>query len=70
MENQLHWHRDVTLREDASQVRSRQVRALLALLNSTVLAFMDVLHVFTVVAQRRRLAAFPAEALRLFLEDL
>lgn len=49
---------------------SRQVPARLALLNSAVLAFMDVLHVSTVAAQRRRLAAFPAEALRLFLEDL
>ena len=70
MENRLHWRRDVTLREDASQVRSRQVPALLALLHSTVLALMDLLHVSNVAAQRRRFAAFPAEALRLLLEDL
>jgi len=41
IENRLHWRRDVTLREDASQVRTAQVPAIVALLNSAVLALMD-----------------------------
>jgi predicted transposase YbfD/YdcC len=70
IENRLHWRRDVPLREDASQVRSRQVPALLALLNSTMLALMDLIQVSNVAAERRRFAAFPADALRLLLENL
>ena len=37
IENRLHWRRDVTMQEDRSQVRTQNVPAVLALLNSTVL---------------------------------
>jgi len=70
IENRLHWRRDVTLREDASQVRTGPVPAILALLNAAVLALMDLLHVANVAAERRRLAACPTEALRRVLEEL
>jgi predicted transposase YbfD/YdcC len=70
MENRLHWRRDVTLREDASQVRTGQVPAILALLNSAVLALMDLLHVANVASEQRRLAAHPTETLRWVLEEL
>lgn len=70
IENRLHWRRDVTLREDASQVRTAQVPALVALLNSAVLALMDLLQISNVAAARRWFAACPAEALRLLVEDL
>lgn len=70
IENRLHWRRDVTLREDASQVRNAPVPEICALLNSVVLALMDLLHVSNVAAERRRLAAYPIDALRLVLEEL
>jgi predicted transposase YbfD/YdcC len=70
IENRLHWRRDVTLREDASQVRTRQVPEILALLNSAVLALLEGRQVSNVPAQRRRFAAYPAEALCLVLGDL
>ncbi len=70
IENRLHWRRDVTLGEDASQVRTAQVPAMVALLNSAVLTLMDLLQISNVAAARRRFAACPAEALRLVMEDL
>ncbi len=44
------FRRDVTLQEDRSQVRTRHVPALLALLNCTVLALMDLLGVRNMAA--------------------
>jgi predicted transposase YbfD/YdcC len=38
VENRLHWLREVTLREDASQVRTAHVPEILALLNSAILS--------------------------------
>ena len=70
IENRLHWRRDVTLREDASQVRTGQAPVILAVLNAAVLALMDLHQVSNVAAERRLLAACPTEALRWVLEHL
>jgi len=68
--NRSHWRRDVTLQEDHSQVRTEQVPAMLALLNCTILALMDLLGVHNVPAQMRRYNACSVLALRLLLDRL
>jgi hypothetical protein len=70
IENRNHWRRDVTLCEDDSQVRTKQVPAMLALLNTTILALMDLLGVRNVPAQMRSYNAHPLQALRLLLGSL
>lgn len=70
LENRVHWRRDVTLGEDACQVCSGQVPAVLATLNNTVLAIMDQLGISNMAAQLRQFAAQPAAALKLLLHPL
>lgn len=70
IENRLHWRRDVTLREDHSQVRSAGKPQVLAALNTIVLSLMDWLGVPNVPDQRRIFAAFPKLALGLLLGPL
>src|SRR6266550_3195265 len=67
IENRLHWRRDVTLREDHSQVRSAGKPQALAALNNIVLALMDWLRVGNMPDQMRTFAAFPQLALDLLL---
>jgi hypothetical protein len=64
-ENRRHGRRDVTLREDRSQVRATGKPPVLAALNNMVLALMDWLGVRNVLEQRRIFAAFPKLALTL-----
>jgi predicted transposase YbfD/YdcC len=45
IENRLHWRRDVTLKEDESQVRTKNAPAMLAALHNTLLACLDLLGV-------------------------
>lgn len=70
IENRLHWRRDVTLREDHSQVRTTGKPETLAALNNIVLALMDWLGVHNVPEQMRIFQAFPALALALLLGPL
>ncbi len=70
IENRLHYRRDVTLGEDASQVRSRSVPEVVAALNGGILAFMDFLGVRNVAKQMRHYCAQPQEALQLLLGKL
>jgi predicted transposase YbfD/YdcC len=70
IENRSHWRRDVTMCEDHSQVRIQRAPSMLALLNSTVLALMDLFGVNNVPAQMRRYAAHPAQALHLLIHRL
>jgi predicted transposase YbfD/YdcC len=70
IENRLHSRRDVTMQEDRSQVRTQHVPAILAPLNSTVLALMDLLGVKDVAAQMRVYDARPWEAFQLFIGAL
>ena len=70
IENRLHWRRDVTLREDHSQVRTAGKPEVLAALNNIVLSLMDWLGVRNVPEQMRIFNAFPKLALDLLLGPL
>ncbi len=65
IENRLHYRRDVTLGEDASQVRVKGAPEVLAALNGGILALMDFLGVKNVVKQMRHYCAHYEEALQL-----
>jgi predicted transposase YbfD/YdcC len=67
VENRLHWRRDVTLREDHSQVRVAGRPEGLAALNNVVLALIDWLGARNVPEQMRIFSAFPKLALELLL---
>lgn len=70
VENRLHYRRDVTLGEDACQVRMAGAPQALAALNGGVLALMDWLHVSNVASQMRHFCAHPEEALQLLCGKL
>jgi len=70
VENRLHYRRDVTLGEDACQVRIKNAPQALAALNGGVLACMDWLGVSNVASQMRHFCAQPQEALQLLLGKL
>jgi predicted transposase YbfD/YdcC len=65
IENRLHYRRDVTLGEDASQVRVKGAPEVLAALNGGILALMDFLDVKNVAKQMRYYCACPEKALQL-----
>jgi predicted transposase YbfD/YdcC len=67
LENRVHWRKDVTLGEDANQVRHGRTPQVLAALNNAVLALMDKLKVRNVPMQMRTFAAHPAMALALLM---
>jgi len=66
----LHHRRDVTLGEDASQVRTKGAPQVLAALNGGILALMDFLGVKNVAKQMRRFCEYTSEALQLLLGKL
>ncbi len=70
IENRLHSRRDVTLGEDASQVRSHGAPEVVAPLNGGLLALLDCLGVKNVAKQMRHFCAQPREALQLLLGKL
>jgi predicted transposase YbfD/YdcC len=70
IENRLHRRRDVTLGEDACQVRMTGAPEALAALNGGVLALMDWLQVSNVASQMRHFCAHPVEALQLLCHKL
>jgi len=70
IENRLHYRRDVTLGEDACQVRIQGAPQALAALNGGILALMDWLGVTNVASQMRHFCAQPQEALQLVLGKL
>jgi predicted transposase YbfD/YdcC len=65
IENRLQYRRDVTLGEDACQVRMTGAPEASAALNGGVLALMDWLQVRNVASQMRHFCAHPVEALQL-----
>jgi predicted transposase YbfD/YdcC len=69
-ENRSHHRRDVTMGEDASQLRTSGAPLALAALNGTVLALIDWLHVSNLASQMRALCARPLDALALLLGAL
>jgi predicted transposase YbfD/YdcC len=70
IENRLHYRRDVTLGEDACQVRITGAPQALAALNGGVLALMDWLQVRNVASAMRHFCAHPLEALQLLCGKL
>ena len=70
IENRLHYRRDVTLGEDASQVRVKGAPEVLAALNGGILALMDFLSVKNVAKQMRHYCAHYEEALQLLFGNL
>lgn len=70
IENRLHYRRDVTLGEDACQVRITGAPQALAALNGGVLALMDWLHVPNGASQMRHFCAHPGDALQLLCRKL
>lgn len=70
IENRLHYRRDVTLGEDACQVRRAGAPQALAALNGGVLALMDWLQVPNVASAMRHFCAHPVEALQLLCHQL
>jgi predicted transposase YbfD/YdcC len=70
IENRLHYRRDVTLGEDASQVRIKGAPAVLAALNGGILALSDFLGVKNLTEQMIHYCAQPREVLQLLLGDL
>jgi hypothetical protein len=65
IENGLHYVRDVTLGEDASQIRCGQGPAVFAAIRNTALGLMRLAKQANVAAAQRRYAMYPAEALAL-----
>ncbi|WP_307813461.1 ISAs1 family transposase [Ktedonobacter sp. SOSP1-52] len=65
IENCLHYRCDVTMGEDACQVRLADAPAALAALNGGVLALMDWLQVNNAASAMRHFCAQPHEALQL-----
>jgi predicted transposase YbfD/YdcC len=70
VENRLHYRRDVTLGEDASQVRIKGAPETLAVINSGILALMDYLGVKNVVSMMQHFDYHYHEALQLLLGRL
>jgi predicted transposase YbfD/YdcC len=70
IENRLHYRRDVTLCEDACQVRKGVAPHALAVLNSFVLALFDFCNVSNAKQHMRLLDAQPLQAVRLLLKSL
>ncbi|GAC1689943.1 MAG: ISAs1 family transposase [Ktedonobacteraceae bacterium] len=70
IENRLHYRRDVTLGEDACQVRIAGAPQAVAALNGAVLALMDWLQIRNVASQMRHFCAHPHEALLLLCGEL
>ena len=70
IEHRLHWRRDVTLREEHSQVRKGEAPRILALLNSFLLALLDLFGVSNVPKQMRIFDAQSLLAVRLLLGSL
>jgi len=70
IENRLHWRRDMTLGEDASQVRKGTAPHTLAVLNSFVLALLDFCGIGNAKQSMRYFDAHPLQAVSLLLTSL
>lgn len=70
IENRLHYRRDVTLGEDASQVRIKGAPQAIAALNGGILALSDFLGVKNLAKQMIHYCAQPREVLQLLLGNL
>jgi predicted transposase YbfD/YdcC len=69
-ENRSHYRRDVTLAEDASQVRINGAPEVLAAINTGILSLMDFIGVKNLAKQTRYYNAKPREAIKLLFAKL
>jgi predicted transposase YbfD/YdcC len=65
IENQLHYVRDVTYREDASQVREGTIAQVMAAVRNTAIGLMRVAGQTNIATATRHYARHPGEALAL-----
>jgi predicted transposase YbfD/YdcC len=70
IENRSHYRRDVTLGEDACQVRINKAPEVLAALNGGILALMDFLGIKNLAKQLKYYCAYPKEAIQLLFGKL
>ena len=70
IENRSHYRRDVTLGEDACQVRINKAPEVLAAINGGILALMDFLGVKNLAKQLKYYCAYPKEAIQLLFGKL
>lgn len=70
IENRLHYLRDVTLREDDCHVRKDKAPRVLAVVNSFLLALLDVLGSPMSPARCATFDAHPLQAIRFLLGSL
>jgi predicted transposase YbfD/YdcC len=70
IENRLHYRRDVTLGEDAGQIRMKGAHEVVAALNGGILAFMDYVGVSNLAKQMRYYCAKPQEIIALLFGSL
>ncbi len=70
IENCSHYRRDVTLGEDASQVRINRAPEVLAAINGGILALMDFLGTKNLAKQLKFYCAHPEEAIQLLCGNL
>ncbi len=70
IENQLHYRRDVRLREDCSQLRPGQSQQVNSILNHTVVGLMGLAGVSNIQAAGREMSYAPAQAIKLLTQPL
>jgi predicted transposase YbfD/YdcC len=70
IENRSHYRRDVTLGEDACQVRINKAPEVLAAINGGILALMDFLGIKNLAKQLKYYCAYPEEAIQLLFGKL
>ncbi len=68
IENQLHYRRDVSLREDWSQLRRGQSQQVNSILNNTVVGLMGLAGVSNIQATGREMSYAPAKAIKLLTQ--
>lgn len=70
IENRSHYRRDVTLGEDACQVRINGAPEVLSAINGVILALMDFLGIKNLAKQLKYYCAYPKEAIQLLFGKL
>lgn len=70
IENRSHWVRDVMFAEDASLVRRGSIPHVMATFRNTAIGLIRSTGTTHIVATCRRLAAHPAEAIRLLTQPV
>lgn len=70
IENRAHWVRDVTVGEDASQVRTGEIPRVMTTIGNTAIALIRLTGTTQIAAPCRRFAGKPALAVALLTHPL